>query len=44
MLVLESHWGPLLVALRFYKGFANLRERTSCFRHFYLARKAQIRT
>ena len=30
--------------LRFYKGFTNLRERTSRSRHFYLARRAQIRT
>ena len=30
--------------LRFYKGFTNLRERTSGFRHFYLARRAQIST
>ncbi len=33
-----------LVLLSFYKGFNNLRERTSRFRHFYLARRAQIRT
>ncbi len=30
--------------LRFCKGFNNLRERTSRFRHFYLARRAQSRT
>ena len=28
--------------LRFYKGFTNLRERTSRFRHFYLARRTQM--
>ena len=28
-------------ALRFDKGFNNLRERTIRFRHFYLARRAQ---
>ena len=30
--------------LRFYKGFTNLRERASRFRHFYSARRAQIST
>ncbi len=33
-----------LLCIRFDKGFNNLIERTSRFRHFYLARGAQIRT
>ena len=28
--------------LRFDKGFNNLRERTSCFRHFYLVREPKL--
>ncbi len=33
-----------LTLLRFDKGFNNLRERTSRFKHFYFARGAQIST
>ena len=40
VLHMQKHSSPL----RFYKGFTNLIERTSRFRHFYLARRAQIRT